>query len=229
MLSSPTHRRPAKGSRTMKYRLHRSMLSLGLCVSLLGSLAYAVAGTWHERHLQQDAAQQLGRKLKQSIEENGSDSPWRLGFLQLPRLKRVQLFDPAGNPVQVQTSETVTRSTEPQSEFSSTWNSVLAEIPVHIPGQAVGTLQVEFDSLPAQSQFWLFLGVLISSTGLSLSLARIMARRLHQGITVNLLDLTRTANALSARQDYSIRARVRPGDEVGLLVEMFHHMIGQIQ
>jgi signal transduction histidine kinase len=44
-----------------------------------------------------------------------------------------------------------------------------------------------------------------------------------------LLDLTATARAVSARQDYSLRARSIGRDEIGLLVTAFNDMLSQIE
>jgi PAS domain S-box-containing protein len=72
---------------------------------------------------------------------------------------------------------------------------------------------------------WTTLGViLLSSLAVYFS-----AARLQRLISDPILDLARTAFAVSTGKDYSLRATKRNDDEIGFLFDRFNEMLGQIQ
>ena len=72
---------------------------------------------------------------------------------------------------------------------------------------------------------WTTLGViLLSSLAVYFS-----AARLQRLISDPILDLARTAFAVSTGKDYSLRATKRNEDEIGFLFDRFNEMLGQIQ
>ena len=56
-----------------------------------------------------------------------------------------------------------------------------------------------------------------------------LSRKLQQQISRPILALAETAQAVSDRQDYTVRARKHGRDELGLLTDAFNHMLEQIQ
>jgi len=64
---------------------------------------------------------------------------------------------------------------------------------------------------------------------LSFVVAYLLASRLQRVISVPIVDLARTAAAVSAKKDYSLRAARKSNDEVGSLVDGFNEMLARIQ
>jgi len=64
---------------------------------------------------------------------------------------------------------------------------------------------------------------------LALGVALVLSSRLQALVSGPLLDLSRTAADVSARGDYSLRARKASSDELGTLVDAFNRMLQQIQ
>ncbi len=74
-------------------------------------------------------------------------------------------------------------------------------------------------------QAFVILGALLGGTLVALSLTRLLQR----GISSPVLDLAATADRVSRRRDYSLRATQTTGDEVGGLVQSFNGMLDEIQ
>jgi signal transduction histidine kinase len=72
---------------------------------------------------------------------------------------------------------------------------------------------------------WTILGVIL----LSFVAVYFSAARLQRLISDPILDLARTAFAVSSAKDYSLRATKRNNDEIGFLFDRFNEMLGQIQ
>jgi PAS domain S-box-containing protein len=103
--------------------------------------------------------------------------------------------------------------------------SVVAVQPLVEDGRRLGTLYVRAtqDQMFAQLRTSLVtsLAVLIFATALAAILATLLGRTLARPI----LELDRTADAVSAAQDYSLRARQYGRDELGRLTAAFNTML----
>jgi C4-dicarboxylate-specific signal transduction histidine kinase len=64
---------------------------------------------------------------------------------------------------------------------------------------------------------------------ISCGAAYLLASKLQILISGPILDLTRTAQQISAKNDYSIRATKTGNDELGTLCEKFNHMLDQVE
>src|SRR5262249_6014891 len=64
---------------------------------------------------------------------------------------------------------------------------------------------------------------------LSVLFAFILSARLHRLVSKPILNLAETANQISRRKDFSIRAAKESEDELGTLVVSFNEMVMQIQ
>jgi PAS domain S-box-containing protein len=64
---------------------------------------------------------------------------------------------------------------------------------------------------------------------LSMLLALLLLRRLQQSITGPILELAKTAETISVRGDYAVRAAASDGYEANLLTHAFNHMLEQIE
>ena len=99
----------------------------------------------------------------------------------------------------------------------------------HFDGAPVGTLVIESDLSEIfrrlQRYLLIALGVLLASSGV----AYWTASRMQRVITRPVLHLVETAQAVSDRQDYSVRASLQGRGELALLIRTFNHMLDQIQ
>ncbi len=100
---------------------------------------------------------------------------------------------------------------------------------IRLKNDVVGVIYVKSDlkELDARTvQFaWTILGVIL----LSFVSVYFSAARLQRLISDPILDLARTAFAVSSERDYSLRAKKRNDDEIGFLFDRFNEMLGQIQ
>lgn len=101
--------------------------------------------------------------------------------------------------------------------------------PVYFQDKAAGTLYLlsDLNSFYARLN-GVFSGISISFLVLLL-LSWLLARRLHQPISEPLMQLTEIMIQVSGKQDFSLRAPKNSGDEIGVLVDGFNHMLEQIE
>ncbi|MBN1959105.1 MAG: HAMP domain-containing protein [Desulfuromonadales bacterium] len=101
--------------------------------------------------------------------------------------------------------------------------------PVYFQDKAAGTLYLlsDLNSFYARLN-GVFSGISISFLVLLL-LSWLLARRLHQPISEPLMQLTEIMTQVSGKQDFSLRAPKNSGDEIGVLVDGFNHMLEQIE
>jgi signal transduction histidine kinase len=100
--------------------------------------------------------------------------------------------------------------------------------PIRLRGQRIGTVYLEADLADMYARLrWQVATVTIVLLGAA-ALSLLLASRLQRVISDPILELAATATAVSERQDYSLRARRRSGDELGLLVDAFNQMLSQI-
>ena len=95
--------------------------------------------------------------------------------------------------------------------------------------EVVGTIYLESDLQRLNARLKEYVLAFCFSLAFTLSLAFITASRLQRPISRPLLDLVKTAEAISVVPDYSIRANLVSRDELGLLVSAFNGMLDQIQ
>ena len=103
--------------------------------------------------------------------------------------------------------------------------SVVAVQPLVEDGRRLGTLYLRASQeqmmMRMRTSIFTALGVLLFSTALAAVLATLLGRTLARPI----LELDRTADAVSAAQDYSLRARQYGRDELGRLTGAFNTML----
>ena len=99
-----------------------------------------------------------------------------------------------------------------------------------VEGQlALGTLFLKSDMGAMYERFILYSILALLIIVLSLLLAYVLSKRMQKQITVPILRLALTAEAVSNRQDYSVRAIKSGDDEIGLLTDAFNHMLGALE
>lgn len=98
-----------------------------------------------------------------------------------------------------------------------------------LDGEVVGFLYLESDLEELHSRLerysWI-LGIILLASSL---LTFLLASRLQSLISKPIVGLARTARVISADRNYSLRATKLGNDEVGLLIDDFNQMLGQIQ
>lgn len=108
-------------------------------------------------------------------------------------------------------------------------DNILVAAPIETDGKSVGTISLisDLQELHAHTRrnaiagCLVFLGVALFSLMVSFRLQRFISEPVRR--------LAETARTISESQDYSLRAQVRSGDELGALSDQFNQMLGQIQ
>ncbi|MBL9216251.1 MAG: HAMP domain-containing protein [Opitutaceae bacterium] len=102
--------------------------------------------------------------------------------------------------------------------------------PVLNDQRRLGTLYLEYDTGPVM-RTWLRDSVTIALAvmGVVLVVAYLLARALQRQISAPIVDLARTAQAVSERGDYSVRALPAGGGEIRQLTDAFNQMLTQIE
>jgi PAS domain S-box-containing protein len=119
----------------------------------------------------------------------------------------------------------------PQSDFAGPSGSrgVIVFRQITLKSEVIGTIYIESDFGELRSRLLSFATITALVILLSLVTAHLLAIRLQNSISGPLLDLAKTAFAISLGNDYSVRVEQKSDDEVGFLVERFNDMMGRIQ
>ncbi|HEY2740400.1 MAG TPA: ATP-binding protein, partial [Thermoanaerobaculia bacterium] len=102
-------------------------------------------------------------------------------------------------------------------------------LPVMLQGERVGTVYLESDFSEMNARLRLQTATVSAICLVSALAALLLSSGLQQFISRPILHLAQTAQAVSERQDYSIRAVKQTADELGQLVDAFNQMLQQIQ
>ncbi|MCK5099114.1 MAG: HAMP domain-containing protein [Desulfobacteraceae bacterium] len=100
---------------------------------------------------------------------------------------------------------------------------------IRFDGEEYGTLLLHYSLETIVNKFKVEVIITLIILLTSLLFVFFMAVKLEKFITTPILDLKRTANRISDRKDYSIRALKKYPDEVGELVDGFNRMLDEIQ
>ena len=101
--------------------------------------------------------------------------------------------------------------------------------PVMEDNRQLGTLYLKSDLGALYSSLRLYGLVVAVVLVLSLVLAFVLVKVLRKGISTPILALAKTAEIVSEKQDYSVRAVKMGTDELGSLTDAFNNMLDQIQ
>ena len=96
-------------------------------------------------------------------------------------------------------------------------------------GERVGTVYLQSDLGERRERFQSYTLIVVIAMLVALLIAWLMASRLQQSVSAPILDLLEVAKTVSAKKDYSVRAREGGQDELGQLVLGFNDMLSQIQ
>jgi two-component system, sensor histidine kinase and response regulator len=118
----------------------------------------------------------------------------------------------------------------PESDGSATtWHDMVLFEPIWLHGERIGTIYLKTDLEGLYTRAERFAEIVAIVILVCFVSAYFLASRLQRVISGPILELARTAFAVSAREDYSIRATKKSTDEIGFLFDRFNEMLGQIQ
>ncbi|MGH9442347.1 MAG: ATP-binding protein [Thermoanaerobaculia bacterium] len=107
--------------------------------------------------------------------------------------------------------------------------AVAVVLPITEDSRRLGTVYLRSDLVALTDRLRLYAALVAAVIAASLSVAFALSTRLQGRISAPILDLARTAQTISERRDYSLRARKTSDDEIGRLTDSFNDMLEQIQ
>jgi signal transduction histidine kinase/ActR/RegA family two-component response regulator len=113
--------------------------------------------------------------------------------------------------------------------FAFERNALAVFRPVRLNGERIGTVYLRSSLAELAGRVRLqaiTVGLVFIVSGLA---ALLLSSGLQRLVSRPILELARTARAVSERKDYSLRAAKRSADELGRLVDAFNDMLAQIQ
>lgn len=125
--------------------------------------------------------------------------------------------------------ESVMRGPAPGAGYRFVRGELLGTQPVVQNGRRMGTLYLRSDTRAISNQLRLHGLIAVLVIGASCLLAYLLSRSLQRRVSQPILSLAETAQAISDRRDYSVRAAPAEGYELSQLTEAFNHMLMQIQ
>ncbi len=100
---------------------------------------------------------------------------------------------------------------------------------IRLKNEVLGAIYVKSDLKELSAREVHFAWIILAVILLSFLSVYFSAAKLQRLISDPILDLARTAFAVSTGKDYSLRAKKRNDDEIGFLFDRFNEMLGQIQ
>src|SRR5271156_2656133 len=101
--------------------------------------------------------------------------------------------------------------------------------PIQLNGEQIGTIYLKSDLDELYASATRFAEIVLIVMLASFVTAYLLASRLQRVISEPILELARTASAVSLEKDYSLRAVTSGDDEIGDLADRFNEMLTQIQ
>jgi signal transduction histidine kinase/methyl-accepting chemotaxis protein len=118
----------------------------------------------------------------------------------------------------------------PQEETGFSWvGRVTVSRPIVLDDERIGTIYIRADLQKVYARLRQYAMIAAGVLTAASIAAFLLSSRLQRVISGPILHLVQTAEAVSSRRDYSVRAVKSTEDELGLLVERFNEMLGQIQ
>ena len=180
-------------------------------------------------------AEIVGSNSTAAITFNDPDSATEIlaALSARPQITYAYIYNIEGKPFAqyVRHDQTISfRPFVPQSDGSRFVNDRLELFrSISLDGQAVGFLFLESDLQELHSRLARYssiVGIIVLASSL---LTFLFSSRLQRVISRPIVGLARTARVVSAEKNYSLRATKLGNDEVGLLIDDFNEMLGQIQ
>ena len=96
-------------------------------------------------------------------------------------------------------------------------------------GRRIGSVYLQSDMEELWARLWRYTGILAVVMAGSLFAAYLLSRRLQRLISGPILHLLEIETRVSREKDYALRAAKQSEDELGLLIDGFNEMLGEIQ
>jgi two-component system, sensor histidine kinase and response regulator len=118
----------------------------------------------------------------------------------------------------------------PQREGAEFTNDGLVEWHrIQLGNEDVGSIYIESDLQEMKNRLREYAEIVVLVTLCSSFIAFSLGVRLQKWVSGPILDLVETTGRISSEKNYSLRARTRGTDELGVLVSSFNSMLDQIQ
>jgi signal transduction histidine kinase/ActR/RegA family two-component response regulator len=165
--------------------------------------------------------------------DNVEDARAVLSALKVdPHIVAAVLFDKSGDmfafyPGDVKPENLPTKVQPSGYRFEG--SHVIGFEPVTLNGNVLGTLFVKSDLKAIDERFRGYALITALVIALAVLLAYFVANRQQSEISGPILELAKTAQAVSDGHDYSVRAKSSGAQEITLLTDAFNHMLTHIQ
>jgi signal transduction histidine kinase/DNA-binding response OmpR family regulator len=197
-------------------------------VSRLDSMAFGIGLIAAPALDPTDARSAVGAQADAALKEI-------LGMAQAqPSIVDAAIFDASGGVRAVQRS--LVRQNDPAPPFSSdSWHAfrddglVLYRRVTRSDGMLVGVVYLRSDTSELAERARTYLQILAVATFVSLLASVLLASQLQKVISQPILHLADVETRVSREKNYSVRAVKEADDELGVLIDGFNDMLGQIQ
>jgi diguanylate cyclase (GGDEF)-like protein/PAS domain S-box-containing protein len=118
----------------------------------------------------------------------------------------------------------------PRSDGAYFENGILLLFqPIQLTGERVGTVLLISSTSEIKMRLKRYAGIVAAVLAASLLVSLLAMARLQRVITRPIAYLAGVAQRVSSQRDYALRAEKSADDEIGLLIDSFNDMLGQIQ
>ena len=119
---------------------------------------------------------------------------------------------------------------EPRGSYSAYKDSYLSVFEeIRLDGEVIGTVYLQDDMRKIHDELKRNILMVVILLLLSLTMGYFLSLRLQRVISGPILKLAEKAKVVSEQKDYSVRVSKQSNDEIGLLIDSFNEMLGQIQ
>ncbi|HEV2425791.1 MAG TPA: response regulator [Terriglobia bacterium] len=153
------------------------------------------------------------------------------GLRARPHLVAAYLYDANGSVFARfrRTGASATAPSAPIEGVAFESNRLIVVHRITLSGQRLGAVYLESDLDDLRARLERYAGIMVLVVFASSILAFFMSSVFQHVISRPIAHLVRTAKAVSAARDYSIRATPQHPDEIGLLIDGFNEMLAEIQ
>jgi signal transduction histidine kinase len=116
-----------------------------------------------------------------------------------------------------------------EADAPSSAESIVGDGAILLQRQQIGTVRLIATMAPAYGRLRVAILVLTAVFAVSVLFAFALSARLHRFVSEPILSLAKTANTVSQRKDYSLRAIRQSNDELATLVDAFNEMLEHIE
>jgi signal transduction histidine kinase/DNA-binding response OmpR family regulator len=224
------------------------MLTSGVAVILASALFVSYDYSTFKRQMVTDletTAEGLGLQAYPALDAEsassgvGTQARETLAFIAgslraYPSVEHAVIFDANGRAVGGQErnilQERPTPSFTDRNTYAFTGEGLVLYHRVTTPeGRFVGVIYLLSNTQEVTARLQRYLGILAGVTAVSLFASLLLASQLQKMISQPILHLADVETRVSRERDYSVRAVKEADDELGVLIDGFNDMLGQIQ